>query len=769
MGISQEDIFWENEDGSLLETSVMVDSGDMSKNMLKRIHQYFDKRIESSREERARYWEVDFSDLTRLEKSVEKNRKELSRILGIVDSVVPEVNMEYVSGVYAPAKIYENSRFEIYRVQWQVFENIHGEGLLLEPKQDIKGRIVVIPDADQNPELLTGIEKGLKNHEQYARQMAENGYQVIIPMIINRSNEYSSNERLGLYTNQPHREWIYRQAYTFGRHVIGFEIQKIRAAVSWFSQENTCHKLPIGITGWGEGGLLAFYTAAIDTRIDATLVSGCFGKREDLWQEPIYRNVFGLLKKFGDAEITQLIAPRHLLVEYSDVPDIGQIPEIKVEKYSLKYESAAPGILETPIFFEVSSEIERAKNLMKEYDHFLTFHHRGGDFLEPMDLGTINDFIRKLCPDCEAIGLYDGVSPKDNRDSFLSGRQKRQVKEMEEFCQSLIQRSIRVREIGFWNTLTDIESPDEWDRRVESFREVFHKEVMGKIPVDDFQGQVTSRKILEKDRWNGYEVAIDVNSDIFQWGYLLIPKDLKRGEQRSVVVVQHGGSGLPYDVIDPDNKTYKAIAVQLVEKGYIVFAPHFPWREGDEYRSLGRKANLLGLSAFSVIIAQHSALLKWLSQQSWINSDRIGIYGLSWGGKVAMRVPGVLKGYRFSVCSGDFNEWIWKNATTDFWSSYLYVGEYEMFDFNLGRTFDYAEMAAFIAPRMFMVERGHRDGVGIDEQVAFEYAKVRRLYDEFGISDRTEIDYFNGGHEINGDGTMKFIQKHFPVLSNRER
>src|SRR5690625_4205594 len=92
MGISQEDIFWENEDGSLLETSVMVDSGDMSKNMLKRIHQYFDKRIESSREERARYWEVDFSDLTRLEKSVEKNRKELSRILGIVDSVVPEVN-----------------------------------------------------------------------------------------------------------------------------------------------------------------------------------------------------------------------------------------------------------------------------------------------------------------------------------------------------------------------------------------------------------------------------------------------------------------------------------------------------------------------------------------------------------------------------------------------------------------------------------------------------------------------------------------------------
>jgi hypothetical protein len=55
-----------------------------------------------------------------------------------------------------------------------------------------------------------------------------------------------------------------------------------------------------------------------------------------------------------------------------------------------------------------------------------------------------------------------------------------------------------------------------------------------------------------------------------------------------------------------------------------------------------------------------------------------------------------------------------------------------MFEFDLGNTFNYAEMAALIAPRSFMVERGHNDGVSIDEYVAFEYAKVRRLYAKLG-------------------------------------
>ena len=99
-------------------------------------------------------------------------------------------------------------------------------------------------------------------------------------------------------TNQPHREFIYRMAYQLGRHIIGYEVQKVLSLVDWMSLS----EIPIGVIGYGEGGLVAFHSAAVDARIQATAVSGYFQSRQEVWREPIYRNVWGLLHEFGDAE-----------------------------------------------------------------------------------------------------------------------------------------------------------------------------------------------------------------------------------------------------------------------------------------------------------------------------------------------------------------------------------------------------------------------------------------------------------------------------------
>lgn len=135
-----------------------------------------------------------------------------------------------------------------------------------------------------------------------------------------------------------------------------------------------------------------------------------------------------------------------------------------------------------------------------------------------------------------------------------------------------------------------------------------------------------------------------------------------------------------------------------------------------------------------------------------------------------MRIPPLVPRYCLSICSADFNEWIWKNASTDPASlrySYANKGEYEIFEFNLGNTFNYAEMAALIAPRPFMVERGHFDGVAPDETVAYEFAKVRNLYQaRLGLGDRCEIEWFVGPHKINGVQTYEFLDKH---LGNAKR
>ena len=155
----------------------------------------------------------------------------------------------------------------------------------------------------------TGLAPGMATESQFARRLAEDGCQVIVPVLIDRDDAWSGNPLLHRFTNQPHREWIYRQAYEMGRHIIGYEVQKVAAAVDWFVDQDA--SLPrqkpqplgrIGVAGYGEGGLIGFYAAALDTRIDAALVSGYFGPREGVWAEPIYRNVFGLLREFGDAD-----------------------------------------------------------------------------------------------------------------------------------------------------------------------------------------------------------------------------------------------------------------------------------------------------------------------------------------------------------------------------------------------------------------------------------------------------------------------------------
>jgi hypothetical protein len=261
-------------------------------------------------------------------------------------------------------------------------------------------------------------------------------------------------------------------------------------------------------------------------------------------------------------------------------------------------------------------------------------------------------------------------------------------------------------------------------------------------------------------------VLMDVFPDVIAYGILLVPKGIAPGERRPVVVCQHGLEGRPKDVADPktDSHYYHRFACSLAEQGFVTYAPQNPYIFGDRFRVLQRKANPIGRSLYSIIVPQHEQATAWLASLPFVDPDRIAFYGLSYGGKTAMRVPALVDRYCLSICSGDFNEWVWKNTSLTYPGSYVGLNEYEMFEWDLGNTFNYAEMAGLIAPRPFMVERGHRDTVGLDEWVSYEYAKVRLLYADLKIPERTTIEYFDGPHTIHGVGTFQFLheQLHWP-------
>jgi dienelactone hydrolase len=728
--------------------------------MMDGLHVFIERKIADSIKHRPQYWQRNLKSAADYTASIEPNRQRFAQMIGAVD---PRINrdhprMERFGDDDSPALVAETERYRIYQVRWPVLEGVFGEGLLIEPHGTPVAQVVAIPDAGQTPEQLVRLARGLRGESQFARHLATSGCRVIVPVLIDRSDEWSGSDHVA-YTNQPHREWIYRQAYQMGRHIIGYEVQKVLAAVDWLKSQG---QQKIGVAGYGEGGVVAFYAAAIDTRIDACLASGCFDAHERIWEEPLYRNLFGYLREFGDAEVASLIAPRSLIVEYSEFPAVNAPPVVRAGRRG----GAALGKLTTPPFAIVQAEFDRIAQLVPASATGRELIR--GENGTPVFQGSkpaLQKFLQLLSVE-RPVYISDEI-PDDQRQGFsVDTRQRRQVKELEEHVQRLVRGADRVRDKFFLSQVAvdpktpQIVSSEKLVAEIPRYRRYLREEVLGTFDDPLLPAQPRVRKIYDREKWTGYEVVLDVFPDVFAWGVLLLPKDLQPGEKRPVVVCQHGRNGVPADVIEGDKAAYHDYAAKLAERGFITFAPHNPYRGEDRYRFLSRKANSVKASLFSFILAQHEQILNWLQGLPQVDPNKIAFYGLSYGGETAVRVPPLLDRYCLSICSADFNDWARKVASTDAPYSFMFTVEWEMPYFNMGSTFNYAEMAYLMFPRPFMVERGHTDGVAPDEWVAYEYAKVRRLYDQLGLGDKTEIEFFNGGHTINGQGTFRFLDQH---------
>jgi len=730
---------------TLPDTAPLTWQDDIASRLVAGVDKFLLREIDNSLQRRSQHWRRDFSSHANYERSIQPNRNALAHIIGLRDPRIRFVAPQLIATTTRPALVGRAPTYDILAVRWPSVDGVHAEGLLLSPTTAKPlANIIAIPDADQSPEQLAGLLDGIPTQSQFARRLAESGCRVIVPTLISRRIE-PRNAR-SLLTS---REFLYRPAFELGRHIIGYEVHKVLAAVDFFANDAASSTATIAVIGYGEGGLLALYAAALDPRIASVCVSAYFDDRRNLWQEPIDRNVFGLLDQFGDAELATLIAPRALIIEASRGPQL-----------TLPSQGGAPARLLTPSLSNVRSEFDRAKRLLNNLDppprFDLVISGDGtGPFASDPALQTL---LASLSPRAK-------LAPSDQPPQRLvdrfdhDQRQRRQIQEIDEHTQSLLARSPDIRRQFLANL--DTTSLDQYSRSAESYRQLFYNDVIGRFDRNRLPHNPRSRLAYDTPAWTGYEVVIDVYDDVFAYGILLLPKHLKPNEKRPVVVCQHGLEGRPQDIITGNNPAYHDFAAKLAERGFITFSPQNLYIFGDRFRTLQRKANPLKKTLFSIITPQHQQIVDWLKTLPCVDPQRIAFYGLSYGGKTAMRVPALVPDYCLSICSADFNDWVWKNASTRSPYSYVWTNEYEIFEFDLASTFNYAEMAALIAPRPFMVERGHFDGVAPDETVAYEFAKVRHLYAaRLNLPDRCEIEFFAGPHTINGKGTFDFLHKH---------
>lgn len=719
-------------------------------------HRFVERKIEDAAKTRKQSWPKHDDTADSQAAQLQANREELRTIIGAVDERLPPA-IEFFGNTSEQVVVHRGEGFRVAQVRWPVLEGVWGEGLLVTPNEKAVAAVVVIPDADQTPEQLLGMTEGIPDRSQIARRLIANKVKVLIPTLVSRQKLETEDARLKR-SDQTHREWLYRQAFHMGRHIIGYEVQKVLAAVDWLEVRNAqqqTSRRPIGVAGYGEGALIAFYAAAIDARIDATLISGYFDSRDDVWSQPIYRNVWSLLKRFGDAEIASLILPRKLIIEYSESPTIV----------------GHKGNSKTPAFERVRGEIARMR---------MRVDGTRPDFVHGKNGSTVGAFSADASKAfLDSLGVATPAEPvprmHDNRFAFdPDARQRRTVQQIENHVQGLVRKSEHVRDKFMLYELMPELNSNRWSTEkrhpihdskkfiegAKEFRRKFSEKGMGQFDEELVPFNARSRKIKETDKWIAYDIVLDVYDDLIAWGVLVLPKNMKPGEKRPVVVCQHGRNGVPRDTVDNNKTAYNDFAARLAERGFITFAPHNLYRGEDRYRWLDRKANTIGCTLFSFIVAQHDQILRWLDAQPFVDGDRIAFYGLSYGGETAVRVPTILEKYCLSICSGDFNQWTRKIAATDQPFSFMRSIEWEMPYWNLGHTFDYAEMTYLMLPRPFMVERGHHDRVGRDRWVAHEFAKVRWLYAQFGLSDQLDIEYFQGGHSINGEASFRFLHKH---------
>jgi len=735
-------------------------SGDIASQMINGIDRFLLGQWEAAETTREAAWELDLTSKDSLASSLEPHRQRLATALGVVDARLPMSHPETITTAAAEQVTQTESgddqegSFDILAIRWPVLgdpapqrqglPSLWGEGLLLVPHgRPPVANVIVLGDADQTPEELAGLTEDASGGWQLATRLAAAGCRVVIPDLVSRHREPRNGR-----ANLTDREYLHRPAFELGRTLAGYEVQMTLALVDWMSSAES--PLPIGMFGYGEGGLLALAAGGLDTRIGSVVVSGFFGPRNESWREPMERQFFGLFRDFNASELALLMAGRRLLIETSRGPEL-----------KLAGEGGTPAELRSPTPDDAEKFLERARQRLaggevSAASRFQLIRPDDGQFgtseasawlLRGFDLPPLD--VAESSPRPVAVARRGDARPRAHR----------RVQEIDRHNQMLLEHSPAVRE-RFLSRL-DRSSLEAYEASVETYRDIFRDEVIGRFDIPPAPPRPRSRQTWQTDKWTGHEVVLDVFPDVIAYGVLLLPNDLRPGERRPVVVCQHGLEGRPVDVFQGDHPAYHDFAAKLCENGLIVFAPQNPYLFQDRFRTLQRKAQPLGKTLFSVIVPQHQAIVDWLSDQPFVDPNRIAFYGLSYGGKTAMRVPALVTDYCLSICSADFNEWVLKNASTRHNFSYVWTGEYEIFEWDLGSTFNYAEMAALICPRPFMVERGHFDGVGEDHWVAHEYAKIRYLYAaKLGIPERTEIEWFIGPHTIHGQGSFRFLSRH---------
>lgn len=683
---------------ALRGTQLLTLPGDIFERQHRQIQDYFLREIAATPARRDQLWRA-------YPAGAAERRQRLAAMLGSVEPQAKPVLVTLLSA---------STSLRIEELDVPVEDDHHAHALLVAPSGGAERKPVVIalaPD-ELTPEAFAGIEAGAAP-ARWLLELLARDVTVCLPITVTRTQDHPMCQSTG---GKDRRHILHRLGFITGRTVTGLEVDEVRALVRFLVNRPEVDSSRIAVLGRGQGGMTAFYAAALEERLRAAAVSGYFAARESCWREPVDRMLYGQLLEFGDAEVAALIAPRRLLVDSSD-----------------------------------TGELERARRYFARRQASQQLQQVTGEF-EHLAIAL-----------AEALGAPAPSAGYNFPDRLLRAeideRRNRHYNQLLDALRARIRASEPIRRRRWSLAATPAES------RAAKAQELAAelRRLVGELPGEAIPLNPRTRLLKITDRYLAFDVLLDVTTGVEAYGQLLVPRSAA-GRRLPAVVTQHGLGGKPKDLtLEGDNpdKVYHGVAARLAEAGYVVFAPYVtvPIPQAQLINPLVRQAAALGRMRTSIEVAKLGRIVDFLQSLDFVDRERLGYYGLSYGGYSAIWMGPLEPRLKATVISGHFNDWRRKITGEVERTSYLQHPDEDFYNWNVLPRFSHVELIASFYPRAVMVEFAQHDATTFPSWHERAWSEVAALAAAWQVKDRFVRDRFEGVHEIHGLGAFAFLDR----------
>jgi hypothetical protein len=295
------------------------------------------------------------------------------------------------------------------------------------------------------------------------------------------------------------------------------------------------------------------------------------------------------------------------------------------------------------------------------------------------------------------------------------------------------------------------EAAQEWQRELR--RELFEA-----LSMSDLAGQIgkipLEPKVLSEEKRDGCRVReIRVNSTPTRTMTIMVAQPLETpANPMPGVVGIHGHGGDRTSPFDPDERIfqrYKRFGTKLAKKGYTVVST-----DVGQHDVFEKGRSLMGERLWDVM-----RCVDYLVSLPEVDAARLGCGGLSLGGEMAMWLGGMDTRVQATVSCGFL-------TTMD----HMEQNHCMCWKFpGLRELADYADIYALTAPRALQCQNGMKESernfyVPLARETLQE---ILPAYRDTGAPDAAVLHVHPGGHEIDGEALIAFLDKYLEKTSEK--